>query len=66
MHVRPLNEKSNLEFLSVQIELKEIFFFQKVNHFLLDGPNTPFGVTASVSSAFKINVFSLNVLLRLS
>lgn len=66
MHVRPLNEKSNLEILSVQIELKEIFFFQKVNHFLLDGPNTPFGVTASVSSAFKINVFSLNVLLRLS
>ena len=43
-----------------------IFPLKKVNHFLSDGPNTPFGVMAPVSSAFKINVFSLNVLLHLS
>lgn len=41
-------------------------FFSESKPFLSDGPNTPFGVMASVSRAFKINVFPLNVLLHLS
>lgn len=47
MYVRPLNEKSNLEFLRVRTQLREIFFSSKSKPFLPDGPNTPFGVMAS-------------------
>lgn len=45
MYVRLLNEQSNLEFLCVRMQLRDLFlfylFFSKSKPFLSDGPNTP-------------------------